>query len=151
MVKRSDNANGLLPTIVIEGNARFQIEVNKNKNVPLTGRPRWRTAWVRVTRRAGEAQETSSAEAKAVCGAGAGKAGGRDSVTEEPLTPCLRVETFSSGTGRPPEEFERGKIRLEFQKSNCGSIVEDALGRGELGDESTRGCCSKSLGSESQK
>lgn len=86
MVKRSDNANGLLPTIVIEGNARFQIEVNKNKNVPLTGRPRWRTAWVRVTRRAGEAQETSSAEAKAVCGAGAEKAGGRDSVTEEPLT-----------------------------------------------------------------
>lgn len=46
MVKRSDNANGLLPTIVIEGNAKFQIEVNKNKNVQLTGChlcPRWRT------------------------------------------------------------------------------------------------------------
>lgn len=62
----------------------------------------------------GSSGDYSLAEAKAVCGSGLRKAGGRDSVTEEPLTSCLRVETFSVGTGRPPEEFERGKIRLEF-------------------------------------
>lgn len=58
--------------------------------------------------------DCSLAEAKATCGAGVRKARGQDSVTEDPLTSCLRVEAFSLGTGRPPEEFEHGEVRLEF-------------------------------------